>query len=79
MRKADQLPENMLFSGFLPDEVEKMLDCLKPEDKELFLKLYVEEKTVGEVSRETGMKADVIYNRISRGRHKIRKKFQAER
>ncbi len=63
----------------ISEEVEKMLDCLKPEDKELFLKLYVEEKTVGEVSRETGMKADVIYNRISRGRHKIRKKFQAER
>lgn len=63
----------------ISEEVKKMLDCLKPKDRELFLKLYVEEKPIEQVSRETGMKAEVIYNRISRGKKKIRKKTSGER
>lgn len=36
-------------------EVEQMLSCLKPKDRDLFYKLYVEEKTMRQVSLETGM------------------------
>lgn len=60
-------------------EVEKMLSCLKPRDRELFYKLYVEEKSIGEVSLETGMKQEVIYNRLSRGKKKLRKTILEER
>lgn len=63
----------------ISEEVGKMLQCLKPSDRELFLKLYVEEKTMDEVSQETGMKKAAIYNRLSRGKHKIRRQFQIER
>lgn len=31
----------------ISQEVEQMLSCLKPKDRELFYKLYVEEKTMG--------------------------------
>lgn len=58
-------------------EVEKMLACLKPCDRELFIRLYVKEQDMEQVSRETGLKKEVIYNRVSRGRQKIRKQYKA--
>ena len=63
----------------LSEEMEEMLSCLSPEDRELFMKLYVEEMEPEEVSRQTGMKKDVIYNRVSRGRRKIRKLFSTQK
>jgi len=42
----------------------------------LFYKLYVEEKEVKDVSFETGLKRDVIYNRLARGKKKIQKLFK---
>ncbi len=63
----------------ISEEVEKMLGCLKPSDRELFLKLYVEEKTMDQVSQETGLRKEVIYNRLSRGKHKIRRQYRMER
>lgn len=52
-----------------------MLDCLKPQDKDLFLRLYVEEQDMEEISRDTGMSRPMIYNHLSRGKRKIRKLF----
>ena len=71
--------ENCLLADMLnreiSEEVEMMLYSLKPIDRELFLKLYVEEQPIEQVSRETGMKRDVIYNRLSRSKKKLREKF----
>ncbi len=63
----------------ISEEVEKMLDALKPVDRELFMRLYVEEQSVEQVSRETGMKREVIYNRLSRSKRKLRRQFRLER
>lgn len=60
----------------LDDDVNDMLNCLKEEDRELFYKLYVEEKEVEAVSKETGLKRQTIYNRLSRGKKKIRSMFK---
>lgn len=60
----------------LDDEVREMLSCLKEEDRDLFYKLYVEEKEVRDVSFETGLKRDVIYNRLARGKKKLQKIFK---
>lgn len=71
--------EDRILAGLaeseLSNSMEKLLSCLKPADRELFLKLYVEEKDIGQVSRETGLKKDVIYNRLSRGKRKLRRQF----
>lgn len=56
----------------ISEELEDMLSCLNPFDRELFMQLYVEEIALDEVSRNTGIKKEVIYNRISRGKKKIR-------
>lgn len=60
-------------------ETEEMLSYLKPKDRELFLKLYVEERTVEEVSREMKMKRDMVYNHVSRGKKKLRSLFGSRR
>lgn len=76
--QEDRMLERLIEQE-LSEELEKMLQCLKPSDRQLFLKLYVEEKSVSQVSRETGMESAVIYNRVSRGKRKIRKNFTLER
>jgi len=75
--------EDSMLTGMIEreisEEVEKMLESLKPSDRELFLKLYVEEMTMEQVSEETGLKKEVIYNRLSRGKRKLRRQFSIER
>ena len=63
----------------MSQELEKMLECLEPRDRVLFLKLYVEEESIEQVSKETGMKREVIYNRLSRGKKKLRRQISVER
>ena len=59
----------------LSEEVGCMLECLNETDKKLFLYIYGEDKDIEQVSRDTGMKKEVIYNRLSRGKKKIRQLF----
>lgn len=59
----------------LTTEVEQLLENLSSEDKTLFLKLFVEGKEVEEVSREMNLHKNNIYNRVSRGKSKLRKLF----
>lgn len=59
-------------------ELQGMLNCLKPIDRELFLKLFVEEEEIEKVSRDTGMKKSAIYNRVSRAKKKLRKLYPAK-
>jgi RNA polymerase sigma-70 factor (ECF subfamily) len=58
-------------------DLDELLNCLKNEDKELFLKLYVEEQDISHISKETGLKREVIYNRLSRGKRKLKKMFNS--
>ena len=64
-----------LLEEELSEETESMLNCLKPRDRELFQRLFLEEQDIDTVSSETGMKKEVIYNRVSRGKKKLRKLF----
>lgn len=68
-----------LIEREISDELERMLGCLKPADKKLFLKLYVEEESIEQVSREMAMDKTIIYNRVSRAKKKIRKNYPIER
>ena len=66
---------NEIIAKELEIETYDLLNCLKKEDRDLFLKLYVEEQEIDKISKETGMKKDVIYNRVSRGKKKIKSLF----
>lgn len=63
----------------ISDESDRMLACLNEADRRLFVKLYLEDKDMEQVSEETGLKKEVIYNRVSRGKKKIRKEFPQRR
>lgn len=76
--KEDAMLEG-LFEREVSEELESLLSCLNEKDRNLFWKLYVEEKPMEEVSRETGMEKTVIYNRMSRGKQRIRKRCMKER
>ncbi|HIZ07440.1 MAG TPA: RNA polymerase subunit sigma-70, partial [Candidatus Eubacterium avistercoris] len=49
--------------------------CLKEEDRFLFRQLFIEEMEPDEVARKNGIKRENLYNRISRGKKKIRRHF----
>lgn len=59
----------------LDENVESLLNCLNKKDKNIFLSLYVEENNLDYISKITGMKKENIYNRISRGKKKLRSLF----
>lgn len=62
----------------ISEELEQMLSCLNPRDQEIFRRLYIEEQTVDQVSRDMKMKDSAVYNRISRGKRKIRNLYPRE-
>lgn len=71
----DVMEEIALIREEFSKETRQMLECLMQEDQELFLKIYVEEESVETVSAESGLSKPVIYNRLSRGKKKIRRLF----
>jgi RNA polymerase sigma-70 factor (ECF subfamily) len=59
----------------ISEETEKMLRSLSKEDREIFVKLYFEDKNMDEISDDSGLAKPVLYNRLSRGRKKMREAF----
>ncbi len=59
----------------LSEQLSAILSCLSPTDQELFLRVYVEEEPISEISEASGMTRDTIYQRLSRGKKKIRNRL----
>ena len=69
---ADDEAIREILNREVSSETEKMLCRLAPEDREIFIKLYLEEQSMDEISSTMGLTKPVLYNRISRGKKKIR-------
>ncbi|MGN2338794.1 sigma-70 family RNA polymerase sigma factor [Clostridium cagae] len=72
-------PDNVheeIVKSELESDIEDILSCLKEKDRELFYKLYIEEKEVNDITKEMGIKREAVYNRLSRGKKKIQKIFK---
>lgn len=67
-----------LVEDELSEEMEAMLACLKPKDREIFRRLYVEEETIEQIGREMRMEKAAVYNHLSRGKARIRKHYFKE-
>lgn len=76
---SDDGIEKKALENELSNEIEALLNCLKEKDRDLLYKLYVEEKDINEISTEYGMKKEVIYNRLSRAKKKIKDIFNTNR
>lgn len=60
----------------LKEEVDSLLDNLKQEDKKIFIEYYIDEKSVKEISASMNLKDENIYNRISKGKKKLKMLFK---
>lgn len=71
----DKSIENLLEEE-INEKVKYLLSFLSEEDQFIFKKFYFEDRTAEEISEKINIKKENIYNRLSRGRRKIRRKFQ---
>lgn len=72
-------PENLLEKVLEKDvqnNLEKLLEPLRPEDKKIFLMVYLEEKDLDEISEKLSISKSVLYNRLSRGKKKLKNTIQ---
>lgn len=69
------IEENLLLEE-LRDEVKDIMENLPSKDREIFRRYYLEEKDMFEIGRELFLKPSVIYNRLSRGRKKLKSLFK---
>lgn len=49
-----------------------LLESLKEEDKNIFIKRYLFEESVEKISKDLGLSKEVVYKRLSRGKEKIK-------
>ncbi|MED3552732.1 sigma-70 family RNA polymerase sigma factor [Cytobacillus praedii] len=68
--------ETKIVENTLSDQTEKLLSSLNKEDQRLFLQYYGEQKSIEELAKEHGVHTSVLYNRLSRGRKKLRAVFK---
>ncbi len=79
--EQQNIEENDLVSSLddekreLSLEMEDLLSQLKREDRELLVNYYVDEIDTVTLAKEQQVEQSVIYNRLSRGRKKLRKIF----
>lgn len=67
--------EEKILEQELGYEIESLLAQLKEEDRKIFIQYYVESQDVESIAREMRIKKADIYNRLSRGRAKLRKMY----
>ena len=71
----DRKAENDLLKVELEEEIEEILSSLSLKDREIFRQVFLEEESIQSVAKRTGMKEATVYQRISRGRSKLRAMF----
>lgn len=70
--ESDFTIEKEALKNELDCEWEELLKNLNILDRQIFIKLFVKEESIKRVSEEFNIKPSVIYNRISRGKNKLR-------
>ncbi len=72
-------PENVagkILEWEAQKEFLSLIRCLNQEDQRLFIKYFLEEKDSDEISTEMGIKREVVYNRLSRGKKKVKRTME---
>ncbi len=69
---ADEKSQQSLADIENQGEFNRLIEGLKPEDRELFTRIFYHEETIEQVGSSMQMSPAVIYNRLSRGKKKLR-------
>lgn len=59
-------------------EIYSMLDKLSEEDKEIFIKYYLNDSSISTICTELNLSSTQVYSRLSRGRKKLRQIFSPQ-
>lgn len=70
--EAEGAAEEKLSLAEIRDEARELLAALSPEDRELFIRRYIMGEGVDEIAHRTSKPPSQIYNRLSRGRKRLR-------
>lgn len=62
-----------LMKSEIKEEINEILSHLNEKDRELFTKHYLEGENLESIATKTNTNVSNLYNRLSRGRNKIRK------
>lgn len=73
--KTEDNIEKAIEEKELKSAIDSLLNTLTQKDKELFIRYYINEEKIRDIAEDTNMKEAVIYNRISRGKKKIKTIF----
>lgn len=68
----EEIDITQILDNEISEKMKELLSCLKEKDREIFIRLYVDEASIEEVSKEFNIKKSVIYSRISRAKKRIR-------
>ncbi len=71
---SSQSAESALLARELRGEISSLLLSLPPRDREIFKRRFLDGESIEEISAATGDSPSVIYNRISRGRRRMRER-----
>ena len=72
---ADRRAEAELIRAETEEEIDSLLSSLSPEDREIFRKRYILDIPIEEIAVSHERTTGYIYNRLSRGRKKLRSLF----
>lgn len=67
--------DKALLKSEMEEEINEILSYLNEKDKELFINHYLEGEKLEEIAIKTNTKVSNLYNRLSRGRKRIREKL----
>ena len=73
--KGEDNIEAYLKKEELKKEIDILLSALNPKDKEIFVRYYINEEKVRDIAEIYSVKEEVIYNRISIGKKKLKSIF----
>lgn len=65
-------PLKVVLTQEFKEEVEKLISGLPEKTRDIFKQLFFEGKDINELALTTGFSKPVLYNRISRGKKKLR-------
>lgn len=69
----DENARKQMIKIELDEEIKELFGQLSQPEREIFQKHFIEEATIEEISQEMGLTESTVYQRISRGRKKLRK------
>lgn len=70
--ESDEDSLNKLIEKEFNRQVDDLLSNLSREDQKIFIETYFNNKSAEDISKEVDLKESAIYNRLSRGRKKLR-------